>query len=88
MTDAIESWIAEQSSNSNDKILMFYKFADPPQPRVLVENAVRKRCIFLTKGQRCADWFILQQFKVTGTIAEKILLSHDLVLNTMFDQVQ
>lgn len=81
VTDAIEGWIAMQRSNSNDKILMFSTFADPPQCRVLAKSEVRKRCLVLLIAQRCADLFILWHFRVTRTMAGKILLCNELVLN-------
>lgn len=35
---------------------------------------VRSKCSVVTQSQRCADWFFLQQFRVTGTVAGKIVL--------------
>jgi hypothetical protein len=41
----------------------------------VVERLLLQRCSVLTIGQRCADWFILRQFRVTGTSAGDILLA-------------
>ena len=39
-------------------------------------RALLQNCHALTRGQRCADWFILRRFRVTATVASKVLL-HD-----------
>jgi hypothetical protein len=42
-----------------------------------IEEQVHRRCRALTLGQRCADWFVLRQFRVTGTNASSILLKRN-----------
>lgn len=46
----------------------------------IVETALSEVCVPLTMGQRCADWFILHQFRVTGTNAGIILARSQLFL--------
>lgn len=41
----------------------------------VVESWVLAKCVVLTLGQRCYDWFLLRQFRITGTIAGQILLA-------------
>ena len=43
--------------------------------RSKIEGYVLANCAVLTVGQRCADWFVMRQFRITGTIAAKVLLS-------------
>lgn len=35
------------------------------------------RCHSLTVGQKCADWFVMRQFRVTETNAGKTILSNN-----------
>lgn len=42
-----------------------------------VERWVWDHCRILTVGQRCADWFVLRQFRLTGTLASKVLLAQN-----------
>lgn len=42
--------------------------------RDMPENKVGETCHILTLGQRCADWFLMRQFRVTGTNAGQLLL--------------
>lgn len=37
---------------------------------------LEQECHALTRGQRCADWFLLRKFRITATIAAKVLI-HD-----------
>ena len=43
--------------------------------RERLEFHLLEKCIVLTTGQRCADWFVLRQFRVTATEAAKIYVS-------------
>lgn len=45
----------------------------PSDTKELIELFVQQNCVLLTVGQRCADWFVLRQFRVTGTNAAKVL---------------
>jgi hypothetical protein len=40
----------------------------------MVEERLLRTCRVLTLGQRCADWFVLRQFRITGTNASNILM--------------
>lgn len=43
--------------------------------RTVAEQEIMEPCELLTLGQRCADWFILRQFRITDTNADQLLLS-------------
>lgn len=45
----------------------------------LLEAEVWHSCIVLTLGQRCADSFLLRQFRITGTNAGRVLMEISLV---------
>lgn len=49
--------------------------------RLDMECRLRLSCNVRTTAQRCADWFVLRQFRVTGTIAGYTLLSHPTTLS-------
>lgn len=83
-SESIETWVAVPRSHAHDEKLLFAKTlgqaasdpsADASSPRAVIESTVLRNCCVLTKGQRCADWFIMRQFRVTGTIAGKIMLA-------------
>jgi hypothetical protein len=46
-----------------------------------VERNILSYCVFISVGQRCADWFVLSQFRVTGKNAGKTLLGNESVPN-------
>lgn len=50
---------------------------NPSSMERLVEETLRQKCSVLTVGQRCADWFIMRQFRITGTNAGVILLNNE-----------
>lgn len=54
--------------------VVFHDCNVPQDPKVTLESFLSARCTVLTVAQRCADWFIMRQFRVTGTNAGKILL--------------
>jgi hypothetical protein len=37
-------------------------------------QSLHRTCRALTLGQRCADWFVLRQFRITGTNASNTLM--------------
>jgi hypothetical protein len=41
----------------------------------MVEQRLIRTCRVVTLGQRCADWFVLRQFRITGTNASNILMN-------------
>jgi hypothetical protein len=45
----------------------------------VVEMHILENCNVLTVGQRCDDWFVLRQFRITGTKAGKILMASESV---------
>ena len=72
---------------------MFSKIPDngsilcpPPDTCELKDDLGRRplaNCIMLKIDQRCADWFVLRQFRVTGTSAGKILSNNNEVRNSI-----
>jgi hypothetical protein len=54
---------------------MFVPPADSEALKDAVERALLEKCVILTTGQRFADWFVVRQFRVTGTNASNILMS-------------
>lgn len=47
-----------------------------------MKGFLSSRCDVLSVGQRCADWFIMRQFRVAGTNAGKVLLSSNIYRRT------
>lgn len=45
------------------------------------EEKLKETTSSLTKGQRCEDWFILRQLRVTGTVAGIVLLCDSTILS-------
>lgn len=84
ITDSIQTWVAVPRSNEDDRRLLFNgKREGCMEVQINMEDELRKRTMVLTKGQRCADWFILRQFRITGTIAGQILLSNSVIMSTI-----
>ena len=79
----VNCWIAVPHPRRRDQSALFAtigedgKLAEPVgvDPRSRIESWVLAKCTVLTLGQRCADWFCLRMFRITGTIASTILLS-------------
>jgi transposase-like protein len=44
-----------------------------------IERHLLEHCLLLTISQRCADWFILRQFRVTGTNASQVILADSII---------
>ena len=80
----VENWVAVPHSGSSSRMI-FGKRSDDGRIvrpsslsldyRDTMERFLLSKCIVLTVGQRCADWFVLRQFRVTGTNAGMILLA-------------
>ena len=52
--------------------------------RVRIEEVLQKSCNVLTKGQRCADWFLMKMM-ITGTMASKIYTTLDSSVDNISD---
>lgn len=80
IADAIKTWVAVPRYNFEDKCLLFnggeYDMSDLKKS---LEDRLKNESIVLTKCQRCADWFVLRQFRITGTIAGRILLTDSVI---------
>jgi hypothetical protein len=86
LSTAIETWVAVPGCGLTTETLFVKRddngricipSPDSEAPKDLVERVVLANCVVLTVGQRCADWFVLRQFRVTGTNAGKFLMSDD-----------
>ena len=88
LAQSMEMWVAVRRQCSSSHML-FSKRTDnvrivrPPRDstddRDIIERLLLDKCIVLTVGQRCADWFTLRQFRVTGTNAGKVLIADNVV---------
>jgi hypothetical protein len=84
LSTAIETWVAVPGGGLTTETLFVKRddtgricipSPDSDAPKDVVERVVLANCVVLTVGQRCADWFVLRQFRVTGTNAGKFLMS-------------
>ncbi|PXF43284.1 hypothetical protein BWQ96_06981 [Gracilariopsis chorda] len=76
--DALNTWIAVPKQNIDKKFTLFQTLRRGNEMQDLqdvVSVFLRERCEVLTVSQRCADWFVLRQFRVTGTNAGLVLMS-------------
>ena len=92
ISQMIETWIAvPQSAPSFHKLFSKRKddggILEPPiispDQKDEIERRILAKCVVLTVGQRCADWFVLRQFRITGTTAGKILCDDEDVRQLM-----
>lgn len=67
----LTNWIAVPKPNITLHDTLFSGYDDVAAK--IVEAVLSQVCVPLTMGQRCADWFVLRQFRVTGTNAGLIL---------------
>jgi hypothetical protein len=83
---SVETWIAVPASGKSSSTLFTRRHdsgriitpnADVNDCNDIVERRILNNCVVLSTGQRCADWFVLRQFRVTGTNASKILMSEE-----------
>lgn len=79
--EILNTWIAVPKPNySFKKVLYTRRNIEGEHIAELKDNleaVIKTNCVSLTVGQRCADWFVLRQFRVTGTNAGLMLLSSD-----------
>lgn len=92
MASSMETWIAVPRtapvahmlfSKRDDNGCVVIPSPESTKDKDVIELRLLERCTVLTIGQRCADWFILRQFRITGTSAGKILLSNSAVRDAM-----
>lgn len=85
LSKSLETWIAvPRNSTLSNKLFQKRnddgKFMIPAvectDMRDVIERHILNHCAVLTVDQRCADWFVLRQFRVTGTSAGKILCAN------------
>lgn len=83
ISSSMESWIAVPRTASvtrmlfsrrNDAGHLFTPPASSSAEKDIVERHLFQNCSVLTISQRCADWFVMRQFRVTGTNGGDILL--------------
>lgn len=76
--DAIKTWIAFPRFSSHKRKTFFgvSKWELPLEDgRISMMYRLRTTCDFLTRTQRCADWLILRQLRVPGTIVGSTLFT-------------
>jgi hypothetical protein len=83
----MEKWLAVPGSGtvveqlfSLDRITMVGSSLQVRTQWNVGENVGRNilsNCVFISVGQRCADWFVLRQFRVTDTNAGNTLLGNE-----------
>ena len=82
LSKSLEAWIAVPSksalgqklfSKRSDANRIVVPAIDSLDPKDVLERHLLSECTVLTINQRCADWFVLRLFCVTGTSAGKIL---------------
>ena len=82
---SIDTWVSSPRPEARASLL-FGAWANRISPRTwplenksstksAVAREVMKHCQILTIGQRCADWFVMRQFRVTGTLAGRFIMS-------------
>ena len=85
LSKLINCWVAVPRSMSMSESLFTKRANDgtlivPPatshDKRELVESHCLNNTVVLTVDQRCADWFVLRQFHITGTVAGTILMNN------------
>ena len=78
----LDTWVAVPRNSSSvshlfsqrhDDARIFVPSSESSDVKERVESLIWRTCDALTIGQRCADWFILRQFRVSGTNASNIL---------------
>ena len=88
INENLRTWIAVPKGcilnnvlfNNRDNLGAVVRHPSPPQDQKdFVQAEVLRVCTVLSVGQRCADWFVLRQFRITGTNAGKILMESRLV---------
>ena len=81
LSKSLEAWIAVLSklaleqklfSKRGDDNRIVSPAVDPLDPKDVPDRHLLCKCTVLTINQRCADWFVLRQLRVTGTGAGKI----------------
>ena len=86
MAEEMETWIAVPKTEPFVHLLFSVKdeagrvlcpAADSTLDKEIVERPTLQNCTVLTVGHRCADWFVLRQFRVTGTTAGKLITKDD-----------
>lgn len=70
ISDAIQRWVAVPRFQQKQKSVLFGE-GELSDTRTQLEQTIRERWEVLTCGRRCADWFIMQRFKITDTIARR-----------------
>ncbi len=65
-------WIATRKKTTVVKTL-FVATKRPSETKVAMESKLKENCHPLTVGQRCADWFLMKSFRLTGTMAGAVI---------------
>ena len=84
ISGAVDKWLAVPKSEINSH-LPFNNRSEhgeveastisSDEKNAFIESFLLRHCNVKTIGQRCADWFLLRQFRITGTSAGQLLRS-------------
>ena len=84
ISSAVDTWLAVPKSETTSHLLFNDRSEhgeveasaiSSDEKKASIESFLLQHCNVKTIGQRCADWFLLRQFRVTGTSAGQLLLS-------------
>lgn len=81
ISDQLKKWLAVPKENVDLKHTLFVGNDCMYQKKT--EEFIKSYCSINTIGQRCADWFVQRQFKITGTTAATILSKNSMYRSTL-----
>lgn len=96
LSDLINCWVAVPKAASTAGLLFSRRQGDPSltvpsDTSVDTRDVLQRHCLsntaILTVDQRCSDWFILRQFRVTGTMSGRLLMRDPELLHRLGMQV-
>lgn len=85
MAAGMETWVAIPRTapiahllfiKRDNNGLILSPASDSNNGKDIIERHILEKCSVLTVGQRCTHWFVMRQFRATGTTAGAILLSN------------
>lgn len=85
LRESLDTWIAVSKGNKAQPLNALFGMAskeraDLQHVKEKVKERLNSNCTCLTSSQKCAGWFVLRQFRVTGTNAGMLLMNDRLVL--------
>ena len=71
-TGLAHKWIAMRKKTTVLETL-FVETKGHSESKLAMESKLKENCDPLTVGQRCADWFLMKSFRLTGTMVGKVM---------------